>query len=172
VRGSPLRRSTVKEDMPKEDFESSAVTSPYDAGLDQKEYVGSLKEFSDTLTLDLTDADIKRAFEICMRSLRKWRPIFNAKFDPHSATSVNTRDEAWSLIMQWDSEIHEQLGEMDLDGEVDIEPLRYGQPPTIVINGALESHDTAKWGLDHERKSYEVRGSGGKPIYGADDLDL
>lgn len=158
--------------MPKEDFEDTAVTSPYEAGLDQKEYVGSLKEFSDTLTLDLTDAEIKQAFEICMRSLRKWRPIFNAKFDPHSATSVNTADEAHSLIMQWDGEIRDQLAEMDLDGEIDIEPLRYGQPPTIVINGALESHYSAKYGMDHERKTYEVRRAGDLPVLGADDLKL
>lgn len=158
--------------MPKEDFEDTAVTSPYDADLDEKEYVSSLKAFSDTLTLDLTDADIKKAFEICMRSLRKWRPIFNAKFDPHSATSINSRDEAAALIMQWDSEIQDQLAEMDLDGEVDIEPLRKGKPPTIVINGALESHISAKYGMDHERKEFEVKRSDGKPVYGADDLDL
>lgn len=158
--------------MPKEDFEDTAVTSPYMADTDRAEYVGSLKAFSDTLTLDLTDEDIKKAFEICMRSLRKWRPIFNAKFDPHSAVSVNTADEAQSLIMQWDGEIREQLAEMDLDGEVDIEPLRYGQAPTIVINGALESHETARYGLDHSRKEWEVKRSNGKPVYGADDLDL
>jgi hypothetical protein len=147
------------------------TTMPY-APTDEAEYVGTLKEFSDTLTLDLTDKEIKTAFEICVRSLRKWRPILLAKFDPHSAVSIQHNDEAVDLIMRWDSEIQYQLAEVDLDGEIDIEPLRRNQPPTIVINGALPSHISAKYGHDHEQKEWEVKRAGDLPVLGADNLDL
>lgn len=139
---------------------------------EKAEYVTSLKAFSDTLTLDLTDEEIKKAFEVCMRSLRKWRPIFAAKLDPHSAVSFSKVEDITDLIMQWDSEIQAQLAAMDLDGEIDIEPLRRDEPPTIVINGALPSHYSAKYGMDHEKKGWEVKRAGNAPVLGAEDIDL
>lgn len=139
---------------------------------EKAEYVGSLKEFSDHLTLDLTDEEIKKAFEVIVRSLRKWRPIFAAKIDPHSTVSFSKVEDITDLIMQWDAEITYQLAEINLDGEVDIEPLRRDEAPTIVINGALPSHYSAKYGMDHEKKTWEVQHAGDAPVLGAENVDL
>src|SRR5579875_1594501 len=122
--------------------------------------VRSLKEFSDTLTLDLTDREIKQAFEIIYRSIQKWQGVFRAKLDPHSAVSVNDLEEAMDLVDRWEVEIREQLGEIGIVASVDVLPVLEGTGhPTIVIEGATPDHYSAKYGFDHEQKEFEVKRS-------------
>ena len=136
--------------------------------------VKSLKEFSDNLTLDLTDAEIKQAFEIIYRSIRKWQQIFRAKLDPHSLRSFHDLDEAMELTEKFEDEIKTRLAEMDILATVDVMPVFEGQPPVIELIGTLPSHYSAQYGLDHERKEYEVRKATerGEPVLGAKDLDV
>jgi hypothetical protein len=120
--------------------------------------VRSLKEFSDTLTLDLTDQEIKQAFEIIYRSIQEWQGIFRAKLDPHSTTQVKDVEEALSWVDRWEGRLQEQLAEINIAASVDIIPVLEGTGhPTIVIEGATEDHYSAKYGMDHEKKGYEVK---------------
>jgi hypothetical protein len=137
--------------------------------------VKSLKEFSDTLTLDLTDAEIKQVFEICYKSIQQWQEVFNAKLDPHSAVSANSVEEAMQLVDRWEGELQEQLAEVNILGSVDVMPVLEGTGyPTIVIEGALPEHYSAKYGFDHEQKKFEVKlaKSRGETFLGAKELNL
>ena len=120
--------------------------------------VRSLKDFGDTLTLDLNDDEIKHAFEIMIKMIRKWQGIFRAKIDPRSAISFRDIDDAMGFVDQFEDEIKTRMmEEMDLLVSVDVMPVFEGGYPTIVLEGALPSHASAKYGLDHEKKEYEVR---------------
>lgn len=129
------------------------VTSPdlpADAG-----FVHSPKEFSDALTLDLTDEEIQKAMELILQIRRKWSAKFRAKFSGHGGFTV---DEAFKMLNDFEVELKDTLADkMDLLISVDMEPVVMGQPPTIVLEGALPSHSSAKYGLDHEKKGWEVK---------------
>lgn len=128
----------------------TSPTLPTDTGI-----VRTPKQFSDTLTLDLTDDDITRAMEVTLRIRRKYSDIFRAKFGPHGSF---TAGEAFKLLDQFEDEIKTTLAEqLDLLVTVDVEPVLFGEPPVISFEGALSSHSTAKYGLDHEKKEWEVK---------------
>lgn len=42
---------------------------------------------------------------------------------------------------------------------VDVAPVLNGEPPVIEVIGHIEGHDKNKYGMDHERKEYEVKKS-------------
>lgn len=121
--------------------------------------VHNIKEFSDTLTLDLTDDEIKQAFEIIVKSIRKWQRIFRGKIDPSSIRTYRDVEDIMKDVDQFEDEIKTRLAEsMDLLVSVDVMPVMEGTGyPTIVLEGALPSHYTARHGYDHEKKSWEVR---------------
>lgn len=121
-------------------------------------FVRSVKEFSDTLTLDLTDEEIKRAFEILIKCISKWQNIFRAKIDPSTIMSYRDVEEIMKDVDMFESEVKERLADLHILASVDVMPVLEGHGyPTIVLEGALPSHYSAKYGFDHERKSAEVR---------------
>lgn len=128
------------------------------------------KQFSDGLTLDLTDDEIKRAFEIIITVCRKWRAQFAAKLR-HGNFSV---EEAMRLLDNMEDELVTRLAEsMDLIATVDAAPVFEGQPPIVDLVGALPSHYSANYGFDHERKSWEVKRAKdlGQDFLGSDHLE-
>jgi hypothetical protein len=130
-----------------------AVTSPtlaVDEGI-----VRSPVEFSNALTLDLTDSEIQQALKTILPITKKWQTIFINKFarDPHFDV-----DRAMDLVDQMEREVKETMMEKcQLLVSVDVTPLLEGQPIVISFEGALASHSVSKYGFDHEAKSYEVR---------------
>jgi hypothetical protein len=137
----------------------TSPTMPTDPGI-----VHSAKAFSDGLTLDLTDDEITRALRIILEIRRKYSAIFRRKFAPHMAGAETTvarkAEEAMDLIGQFEDELRTTLAEkMDLLVSVDGEPVLFGEPPIISLDGALSSHSSAKYGLDHEKKEWEVKGA-------------
>lgn len=128
----------------------TSPTMPTDPGI-----VYSPKQFSDSLTLDLTDAEIQRAMEITLRIRSKWSARFRSRFGTHGGFSF---DDAVTMLNQFESELKETMAtEMDLMVSVDMEPVLAGAPPVITFEGALPSHSSAVYGLDHERKEWEVK---------------
>lgn len=128
----------------------TSPTMPTDPGI-----VRTPKQFSDSLTLDLTDEEIAKAMQITLAVRRKWSAIFRSKFGPNEQFSA---DAAFKLLGQFEDEIKTRLAEeMDLLASVDVEPVLFGQPPVITFEGALGSHSSAKYGLDHEKKEWEVK---------------
>jgi hypothetical protein len=147
-------------------FDELPVTSPtlpVDEGI-----VRSPKHFSDVLTLDLEDEEIQRAYAAITRLRHKYQERFRARFG-HAAFSV---DEAMQMIDQMEDEVVDRLAEMDILAAVDCSPIFEGKPLTIELLGALPSHKSARYGLDHERKEWEVKKSQelGLPFLGADRL--
>lgn len=154
--------------MSEMDFELP-VDSPA-LGVDEGK-VFTPKQFSDGLTLDLTDDEIKRAFEIIVSVSRRHRAKFITKVQ-HPGFNV---EKAMKMIDEFEDELITRLAEsMDLIATVDASPVFSGEPPVVDIVGALDSHYTAKYGLDHEKKEWEVKRATqqGQDFLGSDRLNI
>jgi len=130
-----------------------SVTSPHlpvDDGI-----VTSAKEFSDALTQELTDEEIKRAFELIVRISNKWHEKFARRFGP---SSIFTPEEALEALDEFEEELKYELAtKLDVYATVDATPVFEGEPPIVELAGALPSHSIAKHGFDHEKKTWEVQ---------------
>jgi len=123
---------------------------PVDDGI-----VSSAKEFSDVLTQELTDDEIKAAFEMTVRISNKWHRKFVSKFGPHS---IFTPEEALEALDEFEEELKYELAtRLHVFATVDATPVFEGEPPIVEFAGALPSHSVAKHGFDHERKTWEVQ---------------
>lgn len=134
--------------------EITSPTLPANSG-----FVHSVKEFSDTLTLDLTDDEITQAFKILMGVIQRWQNIFRSKIDPSNVTTYRDVEQIMSDVDKFEAEVKERLAEsLHILASVDVMPVLDGTGyPTIVLEGALPSHYTATYGFDHERKGWEVK---------------
>jgi len=125
-----------------------SVTSPHlpvDDGI-----VTSAKQFSDALTQELTDDEIKRAFELTVRISQKWHEKFVSKFGPHS---IFTPEEALEELDAFEEELKYELAtRLHVYATVDATPVFEGEPPIVEFAGALPSHNIAKYGFDHEKQ--------------------
>jgi hypothetical protein len=117
--------------------------------------VSSAKQFSDALTQELTDDEIKRAFEMIVRISTKWHEKFTKSFGPHS---IFTPELALEALDAFEEELKYELAtKLHVYATVDATPVFEGEPPIVELAGALPSHDIAKYGLDHSKKSWEVK---------------
>jgi hypothetical protein len=122
---------------------------PTDSGV-----VMTRKAFSDGLTLDLTDSEISQALRITLPIKEKWSAIFVRKLN----SGQFTVDQAMKLVDQFEDELVTTLAtKMDLIATVDASPVFEGQPLIVDFVGALDSHYTANYGFDHEKKAWEVQ---------------
>jgi hypothetical protein len=122
---------------------------PVDDGI-----VSSAKEFSDVLTQELTDDEIKSAFELTVRISHKWHEKFVSRFGPHS---LFTPEEALEALDEFEEELKYELAtKLHVFATVDATPIFEGEPPIVEFAGALPSHTIAKHGFDHEHKKFEV----------------
>lgn len=132
---------------------TAPVTSPklpVDDGI-----VSSAKEFSDVLTQELTDDEIKSAFELTVKISHKWHEKFVSRFGPHS---LFTPEEALEALDEFEEELKYELAtRLHVFATVDATPVFEGQPPIVEFAGALPSHAIAKQGFDHEKKTWEVQ---------------
>jgi hypothetical protein len=111
------------------------------------------KEFSDALTVDLTDEQITQALKTLLPITRKWQDRFRAKFNVDNFRI----EEAMKMIDQFEDELKYELAtKCHLLARVDVEPVFNGESPTIEILGALPSHSSSIYGMDHEKKTYEA----------------
>ncbi len=112
------------------------------------------KQFSEGLTLDLTDDEIKRALQIIIPLSHRYRSKFASKLR-HTNFTV---EQAMKLVDEMEDELVTRLAEsMSLIATVDASPVFEGQPPIIDLVGALPDHYSAKHGFDHEKKGFEVK---------------
>lgn len=128
----------------------TSPTLPTDDGI-----VRSAKEFSDVLTQELTDDEIKAAFEMTVRISNKWHRKFVSRFGPHS---MFTPEEALEALDAFEEELKYELAtRLHVFATVDATPVFEGEPPIVEFAGALPSHSVAKHGFDHERKTHDVQ---------------
>lgn len=117
--------------------------------------VTSAKQFSDALTQELTDDEIKRAFELTVRISNKWHRKFVSKFGPHS---IFTPEEALEALDEFEEELKYELAtRLHVYATVDATPVFEGEPPIVEFAGALPSHKIAKEGFAHDQKEWEVK---------------
>lgn len=127
----------------------NSPTLPTDDGI-----VRNPKEFSDALTLELTDEEITRALKTTLPIRLKWQRKFRSAVRHQNFTV----DEAMKLLDQFETELVYELATMcHIMATVDVTPVFEGQPPVIEFMGSMSSHPSAKYGLDHERKEFEVK---------------
>lgn len=154
-----------------QEFPEAPPTSPTldaDSGI-----ITSARDFSGKLTLDLTDEEIKRAFEIIVPIKKRWESIFRVKFsDPNLSF---TMDQALDMVEQFEDEIKTRLAEdVNILATVDTTPLLEGQPLIIEWIGRIPGDNVFKYGLDHEKKEWEVKKATarGEAFLGQNDVDL
>src|ERR1035437_10800914 len=157
--------------MEEYDYPVTSPTMPVDEGL-----VYSPEEWSNALTLDLTDSENQQAFQIMLPIIQKYQRIFQSAFRDYTSESVLDKalERAATLVDRFEDEIKTQLAEkMNLLVSVDMVPVFEGGSPTIVLEGALEDHYSAEDGFDHERKEWEVKKANAlnQPFLGADKLE-
>lgn len=113
------------------------------------------KTFSGSLTLDLTDDEIKTAWEIIQRIKFKYTQKFQRKFnDPQNFTL----DDVTRFADEFEDELKTTLAERcNILATVNVVPVLEGRPLEIEIIGALPGGDMEKYGMDHEKKAWEVR---------------
>jgi len=117
-----------------------------------KDTVSTAKEFSGAMTLDLSDDEIKKALEITVGTVRKHQEIWRRKFP------FDNLEQIADLLEELEKELsHKLMEELDVLVKIDGTPLFYGQPPVIDWMGWLDTSSLAKYGQDHERKTWEVQ---------------
>jgi hypothetical protein len=117
--------------------------------------VKSTRDFSGSLTLDLTDDEIARAYRIVVSVKTKWQEIFRRKFNDPSSFSL---DKAMQMVEHFEDEIKTELAEkVGILATVNTVPLLEGQPLEIDWIGKIPGGDLDRYGFDHERKGWEVK---------------
>jgi hypothetical protein len=147
---------------------SLPVTSPElpvrDTGI-----VSTIKEFSDGLTLELTDDEIQRAMRIILPLKARYRNRFaSALGDPFF-----TVEKAMKMVDEMENELVDRMAnELQAIATVDVSPLFEGEEMVIEFVGILPSHSAAQYGLDHEKKKWEVEKAKtlNQPFLGADKI--
>lgn len=136
--------------------EAEIVTVPTSPTLDtgDGDVVNTGASFSNAMTLELTDAEIQAAWRIIWGVRAKHQMKFIQKFNDASTFNL---DDALKALEEMEDEIKTKLAEVDILASVDTVPILEGQPPAIEIIGMLPGSNLAKYGMDHERKEFEVK---------------
>lgn len=113
----------------------------------QEGIVKTEKEFSDALTLDLTDHEIGLAGQI-IQSVR----------GRYYGRGFSTIEQGISIIEDMEREMqHEFATQLGVLVRIDSVPMLSGEPPILEIMGKLPGTTMAKYGMDHEKKEWEVK---------------
>lgn len=113
------------------------------------------KELSDSLTMDLTDDQINDLFRVVLPIREKWQQKFIAKFTNDASFNV---DKAMEMVDQFEDELkYESAIKLNLLVTVDVSPVLEGKEMIIDVVGALPGHDINKYGMDYEKKEYQVK---------------
>ena len=117
--------------------------------------VKSGAHFSGTQTLDLSDAEIQEAWRIIQKVRFKYSEIFKRKFNEPSTIDLDT---VWKFIDQFEDELKTRLADsLQLLATVNCLPVLEGKPIEIEYLGVLPGHSVNTYGMDHERKAWEVK---------------
>lgn len=120
--------------------------------LQNNEIVTDAKSFSGALTVDLTDEDIKKAFELITRIKNKHTALWRMKYPFDSMDQIN------EFIADFEHEIKTELAEkLNVLATVDTVPLLQGEPLEVEWIGKLPGDNLYKYGFDHEKKEFEVK---------------
>jgi hypothetical protein len=109
--------------------------------------VKSAKELSGALTLELNDDEIGALMKIITLVHQKY---IGRRFD--------TVEQGMMIMQEMEHEIQTRLAEeLEVLATIDSTPMLMGQAPILEIHGKLPTSNLAKYGMDHEKKEYEVK---------------
>ena len=128
-------------------------TAP-DAGARDKDLVWTPKQFSDAATLDLTDEEIQKAWVIIQETIQKHRPVWIDMIMRDVTVSVEKLAHALDVFR--DEIVTRLAEEVGLAANVDAMPCAEGKPPIVEIVGHLADTVMDRYGMDHEKKGWEV----------------
>lgn len=104
--------------------------------------VKTQKEFSDGLTMDLTDEEISKSMRIVVEIQNKWADR------PNTVNNLEAlRDEVLTRL----------ANDCGVLATLDPAPALYGEPPVLEFIGKVAGDSSHQYGMDHEKKMYEVR---------------
>lgn len=130
------------------------VTSP-ELPTNNQDIIKDAKSFSGAMTLDMTDEEIAEAWRVVISIRGKWLDHFRRKFNDPSTYSL---DDALKAIEEFEDELKTTLAERcNVLASVDTVPLLEGKPMQIEWIGKLPGDSINKYGLDHEKKTWEVQ---------------
>lgn len=130
------------------------VTSP-ELPVNNQDIIKDAKSFSGAMTLDMTDEEIAEAWRVVISIRGKWLDHFRRKFNDPSTYSL---DDALKAIEEFEDELKTTLAERcNVLATVDTVPLLEGKPMQIEWIGKLPGDSINKYGLDHEKKTWEVQ---------------
>jgi hypothetical protein len=113
------------------------------------------KQFSDSLTQELTDEEIKQALALLVPLKTKWSQRFISKLTHDASFRL---DDALEMLSEMSDEFTYRLAtELNVLATVDTTPLLEGKGPQIEWIGVMPGHDLNKHGFDHEKKAWEAR---------------
>lgn len=104
------------------------------------------------MTLDLSDEEIGRAMEITKQVHGKHRAIWIRKLP------FDRIEQIADLLEEFEKELSERMMvELEVLVKVDGTPCFEGRGPVIDWMGKIDTSSLAKFGQDHERKTWEVQ---------------
>jgi hypothetical protein len=126
-------------------------TSP-NLPVNDRDVVRTPGEFSRALTLELTDDEIKRALQVTVPIVNKHQTIWRTKYP------FDSLEQVADLLEELEKELSYRLmEEVDCLVRVDATPVFEGQAPVIEWLGKVEGTSLDRYGMDHEKKTYEVQ---------------
>ena len=114
--------------------------------------MSTAKEFSGAMTLELTDDEIKKALKLTLGIVHKHQDIWRRKFPFDSIEQIADLLEALEKELSYT-----MATELDVLVRVDGTPVFVGGSPVIEWIGKLDTSSLAKYGQDHEKKTWEVQ---------------
>lgn len=138
-------------------MEDKIVTSPELPTQDT--LVTDARHFSGTQTLELSDAEIATAWRIVQRIRAKWMEKFRSKFRALPENNLSQAlESAMQMVEQFEDELKTELMERcDVLATVNVLPVLEGLPIEIDFIGKMPGSDLHRYGMDHERKGWEVK---------------
>lgn len=103
--------------------------------------VTTARDFSQGLTLELTDDEIQKAFAVIVSINNKYK----------------TRPNNVDTLEELRDEVTTRMANIGVLVSVDPTPCFYGEAPIIDIIGKVDGDAIHTYGMDHEKKEWEVK---------------
>lgn len=131
------------------------MSSHHVPSADSRDLMNDAKTFSNNLTVDLTDEEIQASWRIIGSVRKRHQDIFRRKFNDPSTFTMGAVEKA---ISEFEDEIKTELAEkVGVLASVNAVPIFEGKPMVIEWLGVIPGHSLERFGMDHEKKTWEVR---------------
>lgn len=114
--------------------------------------VSTAKAFAGATTLDLSDAETKTFLETTIGIVRKHQAVWRTLYP------FDSIEQCMDLCDKLEQELaYTMMERLDVLVRVDATPVFEGGSPIVEYVGKMSGSSLAKYGQDHERKTWEVQ---------------